>query len=342
MKFRYIFFFYFFCFTLPLFCAGSHQLSLVDEIQPAIELSIQENYNSAVDYINNFIKKYPDDPSGYFFLAAIWQSRMMDFETSRWNREFYDHIEKTITLSGKQIAVNSENQYAHFFLGAAFSYKSFQLARDKKYLSAIRIALKSIKELNKTIKLDSSFSDPYLGIGSYLYWRSNITKKFSWLPFFEDQREEGIELLQHVTKCGKFTRWAALSNLAWIYIEEKNYALAINCARQGLAQFPNSRFYLWPLGDAQFKNRDFSSALETYSLLLKSVTSEKVNNRYNEIVLYLKLGQCYYHLGDFDKAFSACKQVLEIEPDEEVKSRLEEKKQDALKLMAKINYSKQN
>ncbi len=337
MKFRFFICFLFFCFTFPLFCGSSHQLSVIDEIQPGIESSIQEHYDSAVVFFNNIIKKYPEDPVGYFFLAAVWQSRMMDFETSRWSREFYDNINQTITLSKEQITINSGNKYAHFFLGAAYSYKSFQLARDKKYLSAIRIAMKSINELNKTIQLDSSFSDPYLGIGSYLYWRSNITKKFSWLPFFSDQRKEGIELLLYVTKCGEFTHWAALSNLAWIYIEEKKYALAIDIANQGLAHFPNSRFYLWPLGDAQFKKKHYDSAIQTYTTLLQSVTSEKLNNHYNEIVLYLKLGKCYYQLQDYDKAFYACQQVLNIEPDEEVKDRIKEKKQEALKLLAKIN-----
>ncbi len=264
---------------------------------------------------------------------------MMDFETSRWKKVFYDHIDHTISLSKDQIAVEPGSKYAHFYLGAGYSYKSFQLARDKKYLSAIRTALKSISELNKTIQLDSSFCDPYLGIGSYLYWRSNITKKFSWLPFFSDRRKEGIEHLLYVTKCGTFTRWAAMSNLAWIYIEEKKYAPAINIASQGLTRFPNSRFYLWPLADALFLNQQYESAIQVYTTLLQSVSSEKVNNHYNEIVLYLKLGKCYYQLEDYEKAFNACMQALNIEPDEEVRDRANEKKQQAIKLLAKINYS---
>ncbi|MBN2410410.1 tetratricopeptide repeat protein [candidate division KSB1 bacterium] len=342
MKFRFCFFLLLFGTAFPLFCKNSDRLSIIDEIQPAIELSIQEQYDSAVDFIHNIVKKYPEEPAGYFFLAAVWQSRMMDFETLRWKQEFYDHIDRTISLSKDQIAVDPDNKYAHFYLGAAYSYKSFQLARDKKYFSAVRIALKSIGELNKTIQLDSSFCDPYLGIGSYLYWRSNITKKFSWLPFFSDRREEGIEHLLYVTKCGNFTRWAALSNLAWIYIEEKKYALAIDTANQGLAHFPNSRFYLWPLADAQFLNKQYESAIQTYTALLQSVSLEKVNNHYNEIVLYLKLGKCYYQLEDYEKAFNACMQVLNIEPDEEVRDRAKEKKQQAIKLLAQINNSGKN
>jgi len=337
MKILLFIFFLIFCYTFSLFGDNTIQHPDINEIQLGIKLSIQEKYDAALEIFNNMIIKHPKHPSGYFFLAAIWQSRMMDFETSRWNRKFYDYINQTIILSKEQIAEKPESKYAHFYLGAAYSYKSFQLARDKKYLSAIRMALKSMNELNKTIQLDSSFCDPYLGIGSYQYWRSNITKKFSWLPFFSDQRKEGIERIHFVIGCGEFTGWAALSNLAWIYIEEKNYSLAIDVTNRGLVHFPNSRFYLWPLGDAQFKNNDYKSAIRTYTKLLQSVTAEKLNNHYNEIVLHLKLAKCHYQLKDYDEAFYACKRVLEIEPDEEVKKRIKKKKQQALKILVKLN-----
>jgi len=112
-------------YTFSLFGDSSIQHPDINEIQLGIELSIQEKYDAALEIFNNMIIKHPKHPSGYFFLAAIWQSRMMDFETPRWNRKFYDYINQTIILSKEQIAEKPESKYAHFYLGAAYSYKSF-------------------------------------------------------------------------------------------------------------------------------------------------------------------------------------------------------------------------
>ncbi len=67
MKFRSCFFLLLFGIAFPLFCENSNSKSIIDEIQPGIELSIQEQYDAAVDYIQNFVEKYPENPAGYFF-----------------------------------------------------------------------------------------------------------------------------------------------------------------------------------------------------------------------------------------------------------------------------------
>ena len=115
---------------------------------------------------------------------------------------FIRKIDQSIKLSNKQIAQNPQNTHIRFFYASALGYKSFQMARDKKYMPAFQIGRQSIKELKKVIATDSSLYDSYLAIGSYNYWRSNLTKKFSWLPFFNDQRQQGILSLQKAAKNG--------------------------------------------------------------------------------------------------------------------------------------------
>ncbi len=306
-------------------------------INRGIVYTISEKYDSALQVFNNLIALYPEHPAGYFLTAALWQSRMMDYETRQWEPEFYLGIEKAITKARQYLENNPQDAYANFFLGGALSYKSFQLARNKKYIPAIRIALKSVSVLNKTIEIDSTLCDSYLGVGSYLYWRSKITQKIAWLPFFSDQRKEGIANLLQACECGRFSKWAALSNLAWIYIEEKEYDKAIQIAENGLDRFPSSRFFLWPLGDAQMKSENWNAAIDTYKKLLVLVQRDTINNHYNEIVINLKLANCYHAIKVYKPAFDACKQVIALQPAAEVQDRANEKKQEAIKLLAKIN-----
>ncbi len=307
-----------------------------DEIQKGIDLSMEEDYDIALSCFAELKEKYPDHPAGAFFSAAVWQSRMMDFESRRWEKAFFREIEQAIQLAKAGLKKNAQDAEMHFFYGGALGYKSFQLGLDKKYLSSIKIAMSSIRELKRAGASDSSFCDPLLGIGTYQYWRSQITRNFSWLPFFPNHREKGIALIHKALDCGVFSRWAALSNLAWIYIEEGDCEAAIECAREGLARFPHSRFFLWPLAEAQFKRADFSAAIATYARLLESVTQESINNHYNEIVLHWKLAQCHFKLRNYAAAQESCDKILSIVPDQEVKGKAKDKIEAAKKLQKEI------
>ncbi len=307
-----------------------------NEILEGIELGVREKYEEAIDHFSSLQHEHPDDPAASFFLATIWQSRMMDFETNKWRDRFMHEIETTMELCKRRVHENPGNIRDRFYLGSALSYKSFQISREKKYLSGISLAIKGMKQINHVIEQDSSFYDAYIGLGSYLYWRSYLTRSFSWLPFFSDQRRKGISLIKKSLEKGVFSKWAALSNLAWIYIQEENFKEAIKCAETGLAHFPGTRTFLWPLGDAQYKNGDFEKALLTYTVLLNSVTSEVFNNHYNEIVLHLKIAQSYYNLGQWRNALVHAQLVLDISPDKEVRDRIKPKKKQAKKLINAI------
>lgn len=308
------------------------------ELLTGINLGIEERYDEAINYFSSLHQREPQSPTPGFFLATIWQSRMMDFESNQWREQFMSEIDVTIKLSSARLQENPGSTIDRFYLGSALSYKSFQISRERKYLRGIKLAIKGISEINRVIKADSSFYDAYIGIGSYLYWRSYLTRNFSWLPFFSDQRERGIKLIQTSYEKGELSKWAALSNLAWIYIQEKRYKEAIECAKKGLDRFPQTRTFLWPLGDAEFQNGDLDAALKTYKTLLKSVTAEKFNNHYNEIVLNLKIAQCYFELQEWDHARSSAQRVLHIAADKDIAHRLKNKKEKAGEIITQIDH----
>jgi tetratricopeptide (TPR) repeat protein len=320
---------------------SGHRATGAEPTQPqwltGIELGIAEHYDQAVSFFVQLSAQDSTDPAPRFFLATIWQTRMMDFETKTWENSFMAEIETTLRLSQARLRREPNNIEMQYYYASALAYKSFQISRQGQYLSGLRLGLTAMNELNEIVAKDSTYYDAYLGIGSYLYWRSYLTRKFAWLPFFSDQREKGIALVQTSFEQGTISKWAALSNLAWIYMKEERFEEAIECAQAGLSNFPNSRFFLWPLGDAQFYQNDFAGALETYQLLLESVTLEEFNNRYNETVLHLKIATCFFELNHLQKAKIHAQTVLHIEPHDEVLKRLKEKKRDAKDLLKRID-----
>jgi len=310
------------------------------DIITGIKAGLYHDYELALDIFKTQGYDYPENPTGPFFTASILQSKMMDFETSQWERDFFEQIQEAEIRARNILASDPQDTNARFCLGGALAYKGFYLSRKKKYFSGIRTAMAAIDQLEKVIEIDSLVYDAYLGIGNYKYWRSRLTGILNWLPFFSDQREEALELILLSLKKGTYTRWAALNDLAWIYIDRNEPEEALKYALIGLDEFPDSRFFLWPAADAYLKNGDYFQARTLYEKLLHSVTSESINNHYNEILLHLKIAQCAYEMNELEDAQFHCIQLLNIEPQDEVLQRVQSKYDRAKKLLRKINQRK--
>lgn len=307
-----------------------------DEINTGIKAGLSHEYDKALAIFNNLSDCFPGDPNGPFFAASILQSKMMDLETNKWESEFFSLIDSAQIRAKKLLLQDAKNSSARFYLGGALAYKGFYLARAKRYLPGIGAAMAAVKQLEKVVETDSQMYDAFLGIGNYKYWRSRITKILNWLPFVSDKREEGLRMIKLSLDRGTFTRWAALNDLAWIYIDRGEPIVALEYAQMGLSEFPNSRFFLWPAADAFAKMGEPDQARRLYAKLLLSVTSESINNHYNEILLHLKIAECAFEIKDFANARFHCDQVLSIEPDNEVIDRLESKYAKTRKLLKKI------
>jgi tetratricopeptide (TPR) repeat protein len=291
--------------------------------------SLIHNYQEAQSRLAALADSFPDHPAIPFCQAAVCQSMMLDYESRADAPFFYTHINRAIALAEK----NRQDPWCRFYLGAALSYKSYQLAGEKKYPSALSAVLRSMKELNKLVEQDSSFCEPLLGKGNYLFWRSKI---ISWLPFVADQRAQGKRLVQKAYDCSRLSRWAALSSLCWITLDEKNYDETVLYAQKGLARFPESRFFLWPLAEALFRDNKYEQALFVYEKILVSLIGIQPNNHYNEIVLHWKLAQCEEQVGHVDRAAEHCRQVLSLHPALDVRERSADEKEGAQRMLKKL------
>jgi tetratricopeptide (TPR) repeat protein len=309
----------------------------LQELEQGIEWSVAGRFDDALHLFSTIASRSPNHPAGSFFLAAVYQSMMLDYESNRWRPLFYQQIERAILLAGEQHRQNPADDWAAFFLGAAHVYKGSQQAREGKYFTALRAVQKGLGILRPLTKSDTSFCDPLLGIGTYDYWRSKLTAGLSWLPLFPDRRTEGIAAVEKSSQCARMSRWAACSNLCWIFIKEEDYDRAAQYAEEGLKKFPNSRFFLWPLAEAQLKKKDLAAAAVSWQRLLTSVQNDTINNHYNELVIRWKLAQCCEGTGQLIEARKHCRALLALTLDEEVADRARGRKKDARKMLARLN-----
>jgi len=328
--------------TVPLFAIVGIIALLVspqnDEtsslLQEGIILTIVHRFEEAQERFKRVQELEEENPAGYFYEAALLQSKMMDWETDQFEKDFLDLIDRAIGLARKRIRRGQEDPWAHFYLGSALSYKGFYLARKGRWLTSLYNAVQGVKELERAVKIDSTLYDAYLGIGTYKYWRSRLTQIFHWLPFFPDEREEGIRMVRLALQRGRYSRYVALSNLTWILMDAGRVRESIRLSQQGLELFPGSRFFLWSLAGGYFMNKNYRKAIEAYQRILDSLKGESYNNHYNELICRLKIAQSYFQLGDYKRSLEECERILNLDLKGEIKKKAGKKIKEAKKLRA--------
>jgi len=291
-------------------------------IQKGIRLSIEQKYGEAVSLFKTIEKTEPNHPAGYFFHAATLQTQMMDYERYDLESQFFSLLEKTIQLAKQDIRRNSQNAWAHFFLGGAYGYQAFYRAKQNKLLEAFKKVTKSVHTLRRAIQIDSTLYDAYLGLGSYLYQKSKLSHSVAWIPFVKDDRRVAIAMLKKGMQKSRYSKYSALNGLCWIFLEQGNYQEGLKLVETGLKQFPESRVFLWCGAKLATKMNRTREAITFYQKILNSFQKENVSSPYNEVICRKNLAILYAQLNNFDKAHAECTAIKRIPLDNDTKKRL--------------------
>jgi tetratricopeptide (TPR) repeat protein len=304
-------------------------------ILQGIDAGIRENYELAENIFTRIISAEPENPEGYFFLGACYQTQMIDLESDFKEEEFYHNMEKSIELSKKRIEKDGNDIWAHFYLGNAYGSMAVYDAKHKRWWSGLKKGLKAKSAFKKVVELNSTFYDAYLGLGSYHYWVSVVTKSLRWLPFLRDDREKGIEEVKLAAEKSLYTKESALYSLIYVYLEEKEYDKAINLAMEMNQRFPESKLFLWPLADALYMKRDWENCIRHYEKILKLISNPDPSGYFNTIECRHRMAECYFHLELYDKCKEECERVLSYQISEDVKKRLKKELKDTKNLLEK-------
>ena len=301
---------------------SSFYINLINE---GINATLNENYLYAEGRFKQIIREKPEDPAGYFFLGALYQAEMMDYEGDFKEKEFYSNLETAIRLSKKRIKSGNETSWDYLYLGNSYGYLGVYKARKGGWWPAFKNALKAKSAFKKAVELNPNFYDAYVGLGSYHYWTSYFTKSFAWLPFFADERKKGVEELKLAAKESLFSKVAALNALIWIYIKEKNYSPAIALADSLQKEYPDGKIFLWALATAYYEKFDWHKTIEFYRLIKKKLNNNPAENYYNLIECQYRIADSYFNSGDFAECISICREALGYDLDKKTRERQREK-----------------
>jgi tetratricopeptide (TPR) repeat protein len=308
----------------------------VDRIlHSGINFLISQDYENAKHEFLLLNNKYPDLPFGKIYSAVTIITEKVDYGT-KFNDSFINkYLEEAETQIEKR-ELKPNNTWDFYFLGLIKGYKAYYYALNDEYLPALSNGISSLNYFEKCINIDSSFKEAYLAIGTYKYWKSEKSEFLSWLPFYSDEREEGIKLLKKGLVGSSYNHYIGINSLVWIYINQGRYSDAIELCNSVLKEYPDSRNFKWCLADA-YENVNNKKSIILYNELLASYEKLLNNNHLNEIIIKHILAKLYDKTGQKDLALKQCNEILSIKHlDEYVAERLKDRLKTVKELKMKL------
>ena len=332
-------FFFLYCFIF-LFKPSFAQVNIPDPaaeplksiILEGIDLTLNNNFDSAMNLYQELIDSFPHYPAGYFYKGATIQAEMLDMENFQNATDFYDLMNKTIFIADSLRNSGDKEAWLFFYEGSAFLYRSFLKMKQRNWYSSYQDAKQGDKLLEEAIDLDSTLFDAYLGIGSFKYWKSAKSKFLLWLPFITDQREQGIDMVRLAIQRGWFVSTVGKDQLVWILMNRGDFQQALTLARENYQSYPESRFLRWTLASAAFYAQNWNLSRQLYSDLLKEVRLLPDNNGYNEVECLVRLAEISKQNEQWDEAYNQSDEALRLTLEADARDRAKNKLKKALEI----------
>ncbi len=268
-----------------------------------IDLILKQDYDKADSLFRDVAMEFPQHPAGYLYQAAVKQAYMAD-----WTVQIDENQFDSLLAVGRAKAELLQWPWREYFLATADGYQAYERAESGDWFGGVRKGYGSAGEFEQIVERDSTFTDAYIGIGTYYYWRSRKTEFLQWLPFVRDDREKGIYLIEEGARRSRYNRLAAVSALVSIFLDAERYDEVLKWSELGLASYPENRIYLWGKATALDRQKQTSEAVTAYLHLLANILVSSAPHPYDEIVCRLNLAQCQLVLQDTAQA----KQNLEL------------------------------
>jgi tetratricopeptide (TPR) repeat protein len=282
-------------------------------IMRGLDLVHTDSTDQAVDEFKKLVEIFPNDPIGYFYVAASIQTMMDDYRNYSYQDEFNKYMDltiKTAEAKSKQKHLTADD---YLYLGGAVGYRGIHKALTGNWPGAFVDGLKGKGYLEDALKLNPKLYDVYYGLGSYHFWKSLKSKIFWWLPFVADNRQMGIDMIKLAIEKGRFARDDAQLALVRIWVENKEYDKAFAQIETLQKKYPHKPFLFWFLAQAQRDNKMYDGAILTYRQLLEALTSSPYYSPAGEVECRYDLALTYYDKGDLDDALAQVDSILTFE-----------------------------
>lgn len=247
--------------------------ALIEAAMQGKKMMFQRKYSAALNHFQKIQADYPDSITGLFGQMAVWQVRMFENDDFRFASKYNQAEKEFEKYSLRQLRKGGLPSWELFVHGAADGMRGFFKGRQGKWMSSLSHGLHAMRMFKQLKFQEPNFVDTDLGFGMYKFWRSVFTNEIKFLPFFSDQRPQGLKLVQNVAKNGKYSRDMAQANLIFMYGQENRHDMAIQTANKLLAIYPNNVIIKYQKGRNLLWAKKYDEALKSFEDIYKAAPS---------------------------------------------------------------------
>lgn len=181
-------------------------------------------FDKAEAEFREIIRLSPEDPAGYFALAALaWWRYSQNFDVQSGldavEKDFMDNADRAIELSEKLLDAGRDLDQAYFFMGGAYGLEGRWYAVKRSWWRSYTHGRKGRKYLKKCVEVNPAVYDAYLGLGIFDYYAATLPGALGLGAklFVGGDRRRGIEYVKLAKEKGRFFKMEARFFLIEIY-----------------------------------------------------------------------------------------------------------------------------
>ncbi len=263
-----------FVFLLILPAEIFSQPSLNQAVRRGLEYEYNFEWGKAETIFRGLISKYPDDPRGYHYQAGIYLWYYMSNHDKTSLKNFAAYSDSAIDKARNIIDKKPDNILMLYVLGSDYSYRTIAFAKAEKFLDAVWASKKSESYLSRTLQLDSTFYDAYLGLGLYNFGVGQIPSAFRWalsLAGIHGDKDTGLRFIKKAARFGDLSKVEAEYYLSQILTDYYyNYASAARLLQNLTGVYPKNILFSYSLAALDIKRRKLNEAGELLQRIIKS------------------------------------------------------------------------
>jgi outer membrane protein assembly factor BamD (BamD/ComL family) len=210
--------------------------------------TLNSEYDKAVSRTHELINSYPKEPFPRFLLTTIYMYILRsywDFPADE-KYEIYKRKFSSAAADAKKACDEYpvQNATIYFLRGMVLGTEGMVHLQDKEYLDSYSKGKSAVAALEKSLQIDPTNYDAYLGLGMFEYYCSKLTgaiRILAWLIGFSGNSEKGLEYVTKAMTHGKYSEGAAKVFLAHAYIQyEDKVDKGVELARSLRARYPKN------------------------------------------------------------------------------------------------------
>lgn len=278
-----------------------------DNFAALYDTLVGSHYEAAWQIYDRMEQDGPDDPATFFARATILYTAMVDFEDTTGEAEFFCCCDAVVEVCNEQVlsAEEDERIWLQFLQASSLSTRAFYIGRLGRTWPALKLLLKARSVFSRILEEDPTFYDAHLGRGVYRWGAAKHAGILAGLPFLPT-RDQALADIRLAVDSSRFSRHAAASALAWVLIQDRQYAEAESLIRRELERFPNARSFLWPLCALQYHTGRFRECIGSAQELVDQYLVLPRNNGYDIVGLYKRMADAAMKLDDQEAVLRFC------------------------------------